>query len=308
MKKRFKSKKHNKIRSIKIIFIIIITLISTYITYLLLYSIHLSKLTNKEIITHIINTTKNNKYKGTIIDKYLNPYNIISKEFKLKEKTIIVSNNTKEEPLVYIYCTHETESYKDSYLEVYNITPTIKTMSYILQDYLLDLGIPTIVEDTSITGILRSNNWSYKYSYQASKIAIEKTIEDTKSLRLIIDLHRDSSSLDKTLLEYNNKKYARILFVVGKEHPNYEYNYNLSSDIKTLLEQEIPGITRGISLKEGEGVNGIYNQDLSKYSILIELGGQYNEIEELNNTLEILSKVILKYKEEYLWKIQEKLT
>ena len=297
MKRRFKSKKINKKSYLKIIVILILILTSTYITYLSLYSIYLSKLTNQEIITHILKTTKNNKYKGTIIDKYLNPYNIISKEFTLKESQTIEVNNSKEQPLVYIYCTHETESYKDSYLEVYNITPTIKTMSYILQDYLIDLGIPTIVESTSITGILRENNWSYKYSYQASKIAIEKTIQNTDSLRLIIDLHRDSSSLDKTLLEYNNKKYARILFVVGKEHSNYEYNYNLSNALKNLLEEEIPGITRGISLKEGEGVNGIYNQDLSKYSILIELGGQYNEIEELNNTLEVLSKIILKYKE-----------
>lgn len=304
MKRRFKSKKINKKSYLKIIVILILILTSTYITYLSLYSIYLSKLTNQEIITHILKTTKNNKYKGTIIDKYLNPYNIISKEFTLKESQTIEVNNSKEQPLVYIYCTHETESYKDSYLEVYNITPTIKTMSYILQDYLIDLGIPTIVESTSITGILRENNWSYKYSYQASKIAIEKTIQNTDSLRLIIDLHRDSSSLDKTLLEYNNKKYARILFVVGKEHSNYEYNYNLSNALKNLLEEEIPGITRGISLKEGEGVNGIYNQDLSKYSILIELGGQYNEIEELNNTLEVLSKIILKYKEANLWRIQ----
>lgn len=307
MKKRFKSKKTSQKNYLKIIIILFITIISAYITYTLLYSIHLSKLTNQEIITHIIKTTKNNKYKGTIIDKYLNPYNILKEEFSLKESTIEVNNNIKEEPLVYIYCTHETESYKDSYLEVYNITPTIKNMSYILQDYLIDLDIPTIVESQSITGILRENNWSYKYSYQASKIAIEETINNTKSLRLIIDLHRDSSSLDKTLLEYNNKKYARILFVVGKEHVNYEYNYNLSNTLRTLLEEEIPGITRGISLKEGEGVNGIYNQDLSKYSILIELGGQYNEIEELNNTLEVLSKVILRYKEEYLWKIHDKL-
>ena len=42
-------------------------------------------------------------------------------------------------------------------------------------------------------------------------------------------------------------------------------------------------------------MNGVYNQDLSPKSILIELGGQYNEIEELNNTIKVLAKVILKY-------------
>ena len=100
-----------------------------------------------------------------------------------------------------------------------------------------------------------------------------------------------------------NKKYAKILFVVGAEHENYEDNYLLAEKLKNLLEKEIPGITRGITKKSGEGVNGIYNQDLSPVSVLIELGGQYNEIEELNNTIEILATAISKYIEEIKWKI-----
>lgn len=294
MKKRFKSRNIKKSNNKKIILIIIVIIVSFYTTYNITYHKYLSNLSNKQIITHIIENTKNNKYKGTLIDKYLNPKHIISNNFITKEKTITVEKEINKEPIIYIYNTHETESYRDKYLELYNIKPTVKTMSLILQDYLSDYGIPSIVEDTSITGILRSNDWSYKYSYKASRIAIEEEIKKNKSLKLIIDLHRDSSSLDKTLLEYNGKKYAKVLFVVGKEHDNYESNYKLSEKIKNLLEEEIPGITRGISLKEGNGVNGIYNQDLSPKSILIELGGQYNEIEELNNTIEILAKVILK--------------
>ena len=40
-------------------------------------------------------------------------------------------------------------------------------------------------------------------------------------------------------------------------------------------------------------MNGIYNQDLSEKSVLIELGGQYNKIEDINNTLDILAESIL---------------
>jgi stage II sporulation protein P len=168
-------------------------------------------------------------------------------------------------------------------------------MSLIVQDYLNELNIKTIVENKSISGILKENNWAYKKSYQASRIAISETIINNPSLKMIIDLHRDSSSLEKTLLEYNNKKYARILFVVGEDHSNYQENLALSENLKNILEEKIPNITRGITIKGGDGVNGIYNQDLSNKSILIELGGQYNEIEELNNTLEILSKSIQTY-------------
>lgn len=294
MKKRFKSRK-NKNKLKYIILLIMITIFTTLIYYYF-YNKYLSSLTNQEIITYIINNSKNTSYKDTLIYKYLNPHNIIKNNLITKTKTTIpVEHQIKEEPLVYIYSTHETESYQDKYLEIYNIKPTVKTTSLILQDYLSKYNIPTIVENKSITEILRSNNWSYKNSYKASRLAIEETIKMTPSLKLIIDLHRDSSVLEKTLLEYNNKNYARILFVVGKNNPNYEFNYNLSVTLQKTLEKEIPGITRGITIKSGEGVNGIYNQDLSDKSVLIELGGQYNEIEELNNSLEVLAKAITKY-------------
>lgn len=295
MQKRFKTKKRKKHIKRNILFILIIIFISSYILYNIFYVSYLSKLTNKEIITHIIEETKNQKSTNTIIEQYKNPHIILSNNFSIIEKPTIEVNNSNIPPLVYIYTTHETESYQDKYLEVYNIKPTIKIISYILKDYLEDYGIPTIVETQSITEILRANNWSYKYSYEASRIAIKDTITNTNSLKLIIDLHRDSSNLSKTLLETNNTKYARILFVVGGENQYYKENLKISEQLKDLLEQSVPNITRGIITKKGEGVNGIYNQDLSTKSVLIEIGGQYNEIEEINNTIKILSKVILMY-------------
>lgn len=304
MQKRFKTKKRKNHNFTKTFLIIIIIFISFYLSYNIVYVSYLSKLSNKDIINHIIANSKNQKSSNSIIEEYKNPHIILNNNFNIIEKPSIEVENTNIDPTVYIYSTHETESYQDKYLEVYNIKPTVKTMSYILKDYLNDYGINTIIEDKSITKILKDNKWSYKYSYEASKIAIKDTINNTKSLKLIIDLHRDSSSLSKTLLETNNTKYARILFVIGGENKNYQENLSIAESLKKLLEKEISGITRGIITKKGAGVNGIYNQDLSNKSILIELGGQYNEIEELNNSLKVLSKVILKYLEGEIWKTQ----
>ena len=295
MQKRFKTKKRHRYYLYKIVFILILIFISFYITYNTIYVAYLSKLSNKDIINHIIEDTKNNKSSNSIIEQYKNPHIILSNNFSLIEKPSIEVNNSNTVPLVYIYSTHESESYQDKYLELYNIKPTVKIVSYILKDYLDDYGINTIIEEESITDILRTNKWSYKYSYEASRLAIKDTISNTKSLKLIIDLHRDSSNLSKTLLEVDNTKYARILFVVGGENSNYQENLKVSVSLKDLLEQEVPNITRGVITKKGAGVNGIYNQDLSPKSVLIELGGQYNEIEEVNNSLKVLSKVILKY-------------
>ena len=42
-------------------------------------------------------------------------------------------------------------------------------------------------------------------------------------------------------------------------------------------------------------VNGIYNQDLSPNTLLIEVGGVDNTIEEVYNTIEALANVLNKY-------------
>ena len=49
---------------------------------------------------------------------------------------------------------------------------------------------------------------------------------------------------------------------------------------------------KGIYKKEGEGVNGVYNQDFSNRTILIEVGGPENTIDEVYETLLVLSEVL----------------
>ena len=44
----------------------------------------------------------------------------------------------------------------------------------------------------------------------------------------------------------------------------------------------------------------IFNQDLSPRAILIELGGVDNNLEEINNTLKVLSEVLYEYIKEEL--------
>lgn len=300
MAKKFKTKKKHSKKFLKYLLIIFVIYLSFNISYKLIYKNYLSKLTNEQVISHIINNTKNNKTSNKLLNTYQNPDYIIKNNFKLipsSSKTQEVQKEIvpKKDLDIYIYSTHETESYSDEYLEVYNIKPTVLTMNYILKDYLLDYGLNTYIEEESVTKTLREHNWSYRYSYDASRLLIEDTIKDNPSLKLIIDLHRDSSSKKATTITKDNISYAKVLFIVGLEHSKYEQNLSLATKLNNLVEEEFPGLSRGISKKSGEGVNGIYNQDLSSKCVLIELGGQYNEIEELNNTLKILAKVILKY-------------
>lgn len=309
MKKRFKSKKNKNKNIFKILIILLVGYISFNLIYNLVYNLYLSKLSNDKIIEHIINNTKNSKISNKFFSKYQNPKLILDETFLLKDQEVKVLETGKEqntEVEVYIYNTHDTEEYEDKYLEIYNIKPTVKTMSYILKDYLSDLGIKTIVEEKSTASVLKEHNWSYKHSYEASKEIIMPFIKENPKLKLIIDLHRDATPLSKSFVTINDINYAKILFVVGMEHENHNENYQLAEKLNEILEKEINSVSRGISKKSGLGVNGVYNQDLSTKSVLIELGGQYNEIEELNNTLKVLSKVILKYIEGEIWKTVKK--
>ena len=47
--------------------------------------------------------------------------------------------------------------------------------------------------------------------------------------------------------------------------------------------------------KTGMNVNGVYNQDFSPNCILIEVGGVSNNIDEVNQTMNVLAKIISKY-------------
>ncbi len=276
MKKKFIAKRRKKKRKV-FLFIFLI-----FIIFLFIYFYYLKN--NDEMMASII-------YHKSLDD----PYTII--DHFIDQTSVNNTESVSEVPVVYIYSTHEKESYQDDQFHEYNIRPNVKMMDYILKDYLESYGIYSIVEEDSVTDILNSNHWSYKYSYNASRLLIKDKVQDYS---LVIDLHRDSSSLEKTLLEYNNMKYARILFVVGGEYDGYEKNYQLALNLSNSLNDMIPNISRGVVLKKGVGVNGIYNQDLGSHCILIELGGQYNHIEELNNSLMILSQIIANYLKENL--------
>ena len=310
MKKRFKTKKSNK-KGMILLFIII-----AYISFRFIYSLLFDKFINRyfdssTLITYLVNNglSQNHKEKDLtdVIQVNLRePIHLLnyglSNIVTLSEDsepdatltTMIEDPNPKviEEPIVYIYNSHQLENYNTSYLEVYNIKPNVMMASYILREKLNDLNIITIVETNSIEGILTANAWNYAASYQASRILMQDAKTTNPSLTYFIDLHRDSSKRDKTTLEIEGEKYARVLFVVGKEHEHYKQNLDFVTKMNDKLKAVNTDLSRGIYLKEGTGVNGIYNQDFSPNTILIELGGPENTIDEVANTIDILAKII----------------
>lgn len=93
----------------------------------------------------------------------------------------------------------------------------------------------------------------------------------------------------------NGKSYAKLVFVVGAEHANYEKNVKLATEWHNLLEKKYKGLSRGVILKQGKNTNGKFNQDLSEKAMLIEFGGVDNTFEELNRTAEAFADIFADY-------------
>lgn len=198
-------------------------------------------------------------------------------------------------PSIYIYNTHQSEAYKGDALEDYNITPGVMMASYILQDKLAQIGIKADVLEESIVDYLNLNSMSYSKSYEVSRIFLTEALNNYSDYKLIIDLHRDALSKTSSTTVINNKSCAKISFVVGEDHENYQANLNVATQINDKIKEKYPDLTRGIISKGGAGANGIYNQDLNENIILIEIGGSENTIDEVLNTIELLAPIFGEY-------------
>lgn len=205
----------------------------------------------------------------------------------------IVDNNVKfdnSKPIVYIYNTHDTEKYSVPFISDYSVTPTVKMVSYIFKEHLNNEGISVLVENKKIKDYLTKHKLNYYGCYDASRSYIKEASKNN-DFKILIDLHRDSVKYKQTLYTKDNKKYAKVMFVVTTKHKSYKKNLKFAEYLNSKLNQNYKGLSRGIYKRS----DVIFNQDLNDNAILIELGGVDNQIEELNNTLEILSKIIKEY-------------
>lgn len=226
-----------------------------------------------------------------------NYYRLTDEEYSLNSSYIedpAPLENLKD-PVIYIYNTHQLEEYKKSNNEEYNVTPNTMMASYILREKLNDFHLPTLVETADVSEILRTNSWPYYKSYDVTRMLINSALEKNKKLKFFIDLHRDSIGHDLTTLKTENKTFAKVLFLVGLENKNYEGNMNLMDDLCVRMNNKYKGICKGLYKKQGEGVNGIYNQDINENVLLIEVGGVDNTIDEVSNTLDVFSACLKEY-------------
>ena len=245
--------------------------------------------------TSILKYGKIIKTEKTISIEYNDDYSNMDDLKKVSDYITDPNPKPIDNPIIYLYNSHQLENYSNDNLDIYGITPNVLMASYLLREKLNSINIPTIVEESNMSEILEKNNWNYSYSYQASRTLLKDKISKYKTLKYFIDIHRDSVSKNYSTITINDKSYAKILFVIGLDHNNWEPNYNLATKLNNLIDKNYPGLSKGIMKKTGMNVNGIYNQDISPNCILIEIGGVDNTIEEVFNTTNVIAEALSTY-------------
>lgn len=299
MKQKFISRKAKKKWKLKFLFFGFIFLFSIYKTFQCLLKSNI-KVNDKILVDFILSDTysKDEGVFSSLIDTLKNEYSpnkLLMTEYynfssettkvsKEKSKREVVEEN--KDYLIYVYNSHQTEEYAANTFLEQEVRPTVMMASYIMEDVFNNNNYKTLVEERSIKDLLNQNDWKYYRSYDASRIYLNDSKEKYQTLKYFIDVHRDSLKKDKTTVTINGKNYAKIIFLLGLENPNYQENLEFITRINNKIDEKYPNLSKGIYQKEGSGVNGVYNQDNSKTTILIEIGGVENTTDEvLNSTL-----------------------
>ncbi len=201
----------------------------------------------------------------------------------------------KSNPLIMIYHTHGTESYKPESIGNYhslNRQFTVIKVGEELKKGLEGKGYKVIHEDTL------HDYPSYEGSYNRSLKTLEKNLGNNPSLKIVFDLHRDGINNIDSLENYeavrkefvseiNGESVARFSLVLGGANENINELKKFIYYIKAVSDELYPGLCSKVILKDYK-----YNQYKSDNYALVEIGSNANTIEESINTAKYLTEII----------------
>ena len=119
------------------------------------------------------------------------------------------------------------------------------------------------------------------------------------SIKVVLDVHRDAiEQQDGTRIapvaNVNGKNAAQVMIISGCDdgtmgYPNYFQNLKFASALQTQMETDYPGFARPLLFDYRK-----YNQHLTTGSILLEMGGHANSMEEVIYSGELVGKSLAK--------------
>lgn len=241
---------------------------------------NITKITN-------INEKQNNTLNDMINILNNKDINNISSLLSFKTSTSIKKENKEQVylPKVYLYNTHQVEEYEETF---YNIKPTVLTVSNMIKEELKNNNIYSLVEEKSIKNELVKRKLDYSYSYRISREYLEEIRKKYPTIAYFFDIHRDSINKKLSSVKIDDKSYAKVMFIVTKKNNNYKENEKNVKIMEEYLNNNYNGILRNTYYQPLY----VYNQDINSTTFLIEVGGPYNNLEEIYNTSVALSNAI----------------
>lgn len=202
----------------------------------------------------------------------------------------------KKQPSVLLLHTHSTESY----------TPFIQNNYHSLNDKENMIQVGKVMTDVLeskykynvIHDVTKHDRYSYADSYINSQKTIVSQLEKNKSVKVVLDVHRDAMAArdDKDMAakkaEYtakiNGKSAAKVMLVIGGGNKNYTELRKFAVYIQKKMDKLYPGLFYKIVTKPGKK----YNQYYRDHSMLIEVGCTFNTDEEAKYSAELMGNVM----------------
>ena len=213
-----------------------------------------------------------------------------------------------DEPQVLIMHTHTTESYLpftgDYYDKTYSSRSTDNSQNMVavgnkIEEELKKAGI-SVIHDTT-----QHDYPSFNGAYDRSAVTVQNYLKKYPSIKVVLDVHRDAivsgDTVTAPVAEVNGKMAAQVMIVNGCaneniNYPNFFQNLSFSAALENQMEGDYPGLTRPVLFDYRK-----YNQHMTTGSILLEVGGHGNTLEQATYSGELigssLGKLLNSYKQ-----------
>ncbi|WP_165894949.1 stage II sporulation protein P [Tepidibacillus fermentans] len=222
------------------------------------------------------------------------PKELVQDDQKTEAKEVSANRN-----VVFIYHTHNRESFLPETNKNSDSKVNITKVGVKLGEELKKLGIGAEVSTDDYYPDLKK----YALAYMESSKTVKEALKRNGDYQFIFDIHRDGFPSGKSYEPKEMKKlstrkikgvdYATVTFVIGKGNQNYQKNKEFAQKLHDTINKLYPGLSKGITEKtKTSGTNGEYNQSVSPNSVLIEVGSNYNTLEEEYRTARALAEAV----------------
>lgn len=223
----------------------------------------------------------------------------INKTVSQKPKFKIKADGSPE---VLIMHTHATESYQSDKKDWFSKSFATRTTDNTKNVTRVGDEIEKQLKNSGI-GVMHDKTLhdypSYNGSYEKSAETVKRILKENPSIKVVLDIHRDAIQPDANTMvapvtKINGKSCAQVMIISGCDNgkfnmPNYMENLKFSASLQRSMEKNYPTLTRPILFDYRK-----YNQDLTTGSILIEVGGHANTLDEAIYAGELVGDSLVK--------------